>query len=283
MESRVFILIPVYNRIETTKRGLKYLYHALNNTVNALGGGNFDVVVIDDGSTDGTSEWITANYPEIVILKGDGNLWWSGGINLGAAYAIEHHATHILLWNDDIKPCEGYFNTLLYLTEKQGQDIIYGSKIVDEANGRIWFLGAHYFAYWGFVKHLRKHYDWCSPNCLTGMGTLLPMQVIEKIGYWDNENFPQYYGDIDFTYRAYRNGYRIKVEDGLLLYNDTRLSSFNQERSIKKYWRSLFMTQSRYNIKKNILFQRKHARLFTWWVGFVAKQIQYLFSLFLHR
>ncbi len=272
-KNKVSILIPVYNRIEITKKGISQIFLSLSQLhISDI----YEVIVIDDGSTDGTSDWIKQKYPQTIILYGDGNLWWSGAINVGAKYAKEHGATHLLLWNDDVKPRNDYFKNLLDLLDSD--DIIYGSTILDINTGEYWFRGCHYSYKFGFTKHVREIPSKWSINCLTGMGTCLPISIIDDIGYWDNKNFPQYYGDVDYTLRAFEAGYRIIVNDNLVLYNDTRASSFNQEKSIKKYWRSMFITQSRYNLHKDILFNTKHAKLFTWRLGFFLKHLKYLIN-----
>ncbi|NJO67967.1 MAG: hypothetical protein HC830_00630 [Bacteroidetes bacterium] len=58
-------------------------------------------------------------------------------------------------------------------------------------------------------------------NWLPGMGTLIHETVVQKAGYWDNINFPQYHGDSEFTFRAYLNGFKIEVDPDLVIWNDT--------------------------------------------------------------
>lgn len=65
---------------------------------------NFEVVVIDNGSTDGTKEWVGSNYPNVTLLRTDRNLGYSGGLNFGMKYAFEHEEVdYVLLTNNDVK------------------------------------------------------------------------------------------------------------------------------------------------------------------------------------
>src|ERR1700730_511559 len=99
----ICILIPIHNRIEMTKQGLNSLFSALRHfNENGLSQTSYKVVVIDDGSKDGSKEWIKEHYKDCEILIGDGNLWWSGAINKGIEYALTiDKLTHVILWNDD--------------------------------------------------------------------------------------------------------------------------------------------------------------------------------------
>ncbi len=56
----------------------------------------YHTVVIDDGSTDGTADAIRRKHPEIHIISGDGNLWWTGAIVLGMRFAIQAGAQHLV-------------------------------------------------------------------------------------------------------------------------------------------------------------------------------------------
>jgi len=73
MKQAFYIIIPVHNRKSLTLACLENL--KTNGDLQ-----KYQVIVVDDGSCDRTSEEVTANYPEATILKGDGNLWWTGAI-----------------------------------------------------------------------------------------------------------------------------------------------------------------------------------------------------------
>ncbi|MGC9344580.1 MAG: glycosyltransferase family 2 protein, partial [Bacteroidales bacterium] len=201
------------------------------------------VVIIDDGSTDGTKDWIEENYPDIKIIRGNGDLWWSGGINYGARYAIEEqNVEFLLLWNNDILANKDYFIKLDELIPNLGNDTILGSKIYYlEPLNKIWSLGG-YFNPQNGKKYMIGYEElenktYTSPievDWLPGMGTIVPSEIVREIGYWDDRYFPQYHGDSDFTYRAKVAGFKIIVNPELIIRNDNTNTGLIHGGSIKK-------------------------------------------------
>ena len=263
---RIAIIIPVHNNLEFTKKSIQ--------TLRRLTAGEdfqhseFLTVIVDDGSTDGTGEWLAVNHPEITVLTGDGSLWWSGGVNMGAGYAIDElKADYILLWNNDIIPASEYFIEIDKLAGQLDGRTIAGSKILYLEKDRIiWSFGGLFDQRSGAKKMVGYNLpdseefnrvidvDW-----LPGMGTLIPVPVIRHIGYWDAGAFPQYHGDSDFTYRAKRAGYRILVYPQLVLWNDKSSSGLSHGDSMKGLIGTLTSIRSDYNIRKNLLFYRRYA------------------------
>ena len=83
----VALVIPVHNSKDDTREFLESL--------KQLSYPNYKTIIIDDGSIDGTEEMIRQEYPEVVLLKGDGNLWSSNATNMGMEKAIEIGAKYI--------------------------------------------------------------------------------------------------------------------------------------------------------------------------------------------
>lgn len=265
---QIAIIIPVHNHLSLTKQALADLSSALKDAYESF----YTIVVVDDGSNDGTYEWVSTNYPEIHLLKGDGNLWWSGAVNMGASYAIKSlNSEYILLWNNDILFEKGYFQYLLQIINRYSNDTILGSKIFVEGQPDIvWSMGGYfnpltgkYGMYGYFERNNEKYEKVIEVDWLTGMGTVVPTNIIEKIGNWDNINFPQYHGDSEFTYRAKLKGYAIRIHPELKLFNKIEHSGLEHSGSFVKLLKSMTDNRSKINFKRNFKFYRLYARSFS--------------------
>ncbi|HZG23054.1 MAG TPA: glycosyltransferase, partial [Chitinophagaceae bacterium] len=90
---RLAIVIAVHNRKNTT---LQCLQQLARQTFQ-----DFSIIVVDDGSADGTSAAIRQFFPSVTVINGTGNWWWTRSVNEGIRYALDQHASHVLLLNDD--------------------------------------------------------------------------------------------------------------------------------------------------------------------------------------
>lgn len=257
------IIMPVYNGLEFTRKALKNL----QDTASGIAGLDPVTIVVDDGSKDGTGDFIRSTYPECIILNGDGNLWWSGAMNVGAGYAVNTlKVDYIALWNNDILSDPDYFRHLYGILSENIDKAVIGSKIYAKDN-LVWSMGGYFNPYTGkkpqlgsFAPDAPEFEKITGVDWLPGMGTILHTDVIRKIGYWDNVNFPQYHGDSDFTYRAKLAGFRLLVYPQLKIWNDISNTGLEHNGSLGVLMRSLKHVKSYYNIRIDIKFYRKFAR-----------------------
>jgi GT2 family glycosyltransferase len=213
----IYIVTPVFNKRELALRFVK--------SIKKQNYPNFKLTIVDDGSTDGTGEALKKMHPEVTVLQGDGNLWWSGGTNVGVRYAIKHQADYILTINHDVTLKPDYLSSLIECANSKPNSLI-GSMIVRrDDHESVWFFGGDYSKSSGLNNHiLGQASDFTEPTSsvwLTGMGVLVPSEVFRKVGFYDEKNFPLYFGDADFSERARRAGFGLWVNPKSIVYADT--------------------------------------------------------------
>lgn len=94
---KVAVLLTCFNRKANTKACLENLYS--QETPSNI---DLEVFLCDDGSTDGTSEMIFSNFPQVNVVKGSGKLYWCGGMNAAWKLADQTQKFDYFIWlNDD--------------------------------------------------------------------------------------------------------------------------------------------------------------------------------------
>ena len=257
----IYIVIPVHNRLEATRECLASLRC---QTYKA-----FKIVVIDDGSTDGTSEHISQEYPEVPILKGDGKLWWTGATNLGVRYALQRcrEDDYILTLNNDTCLPPAYLETMISLSQRAPKALIgsiardYSRRdvVVDEGLRIHWFSAKFSKIKVSPEKGVDRFYE---VSALPGRGTLIPVAVFHEAGLYDVKNFPHYGADYDLSLRAREFGYRLLLSPCCYLYSKTQmtgLSNVHNKISLADSLKSFYSTKSPNNLKIRLRFGLRHA------------------------
>ena len=220
----ICVVIPVYNRIFFTKRCLESLSSILKTAHYSS-----DVIVVDDGSTDGTSEMIEKNFPDVVRIKGDGNLWWTGGINTGLEYVINQKiCDYILIMNDDISFENNFISTLLDSIEKMPNSIIGSITLYANRENTIWKAGMldthklHPLLINIYQNKKRDEIpiDLIPVDSISGRSMLIPVEVFKKTGLFDQKTFPHGYADHEFCIRAREKGYNLFIDPKSAIYSE---------------------------------------------------------------
>ena len=200
----VRIILPVRNRREVT---LRCLAHLRDTGVLAWAG----VIVVDDGSTDGTAEAIHGEFSGVEVLTGDGDLFWTGAIEMGMRRAMAQGAACCVWLNDDCLPTPGAVERLV--------EHAVTHTCITSAVTRT--LGEHgpvdAFCYrktsWRMVPFALSGPDgWITVDACRGNLVAIPRPIIAAIGYPDSSGLPHYYGDADYTLRARAAGFRCLTD-----------------------------------------------------------------------
>lgn len=213
----VALVIPVHNNKDDTREFL--------DSLKQVSYPNYKTVIIDDGSTDGTGEMIKQEYPEVILLKGDGNLWSSSATNLGIEKAIEIEAKYILIVDNDTVVHPEFISALVDTAQKNPGSIIapkvyfyYDPKRIQSAGWKMTRLKLGYVAI-GRDEIDRGQYDSQQDIDCATMGTFVSTDIVKDIGMMDAENMPLYGADQDFVLRARERGYRIIYEPRSMIWH----------------------------------------------------------------
>ena len=244
MKNKIYICIPIHNRIELTMNCLRSIYRQDYK--------NFQVIICDDGSIDNSSEIIKNNFKD-----GDGNLWWAGATNACIRYVLKsaNNEDYIFTLNNDTELNKDCLKILLNVATLNPKSIIGAINLFYDERSRIEpsaqkensFLGFKYFTKvnkWG--ESITSYSGNATVSALSGKGVLLPVRIFKEIGIYNSDLLPHYHADTEFSIRAARNGYK------LLLNFDAKVFSHQQEsgigtRTSKPNIKEFFMSFGRIN------------------------------------
>jgi len=245
----LYVVTAVHNRKILTREFLTSLSLQSSN--------NFKVIIVDDASTDGTIEMVEQEFPEVILLKVDGDLWWAETMNVGVRFALQNGASSILTLNDDVILNSDYIEKMIYWAKQKPLALLgsFAINIYDNSplyGGQIWdWRGGEPVNLLKTIDKLNWH-GLHQVNVSIGRGLLIPKEVFLSIGLFDSHNFPQTVADIDFTFRATKSGYKIFCNYDAILKSYPNESSGVQLRtnkSIKNYILHLFSKKGAGNLR----------------------------------
>jgi len=260
----VFVVIPVHNRLHLTRACLA----ALDGQTFR----DFSVVVVDDGSTDGTSEALEREFPAVVVLHGDGSLWWTGAMNVGVSWALQQASDTdtIVSLNDDTIPPPDYLGRLVAAQATRPGALI-GSLLVSAADRRT-IVDGGVRIHWPTAKYSsnqaakplppdRPSYpDLYSVDVLSGCGTAIPVETFRTVGTYDARGLRHYGADYEFSCRARATGFPLYVDRASILYlheHETGIHAAAEGRDLSTLLRSFWDIRSANDLRLRWRFARR--------------------------
>ncbi len=268
----IHIVIPVHNRKHFTKECLISLR---NQTIP------HKTIVVDDGSSDGTGEMLREEFPEVIVLEGDGNLFWTAGVNMGIRHALSLGADYIFTLNNDTIAAPDLLEKMMVWAERT-PDALLGSFDINAKTLKPHYGGEIIIWRWDksrFLLNELKENEWHGlheVSLFPGRGLLIPRKVFDKVGLFEERLLPHYMADYDFTHLARRNGFKVYCNYDAKLYTYPEESGnhiISKTKTLKNYYNHLFSIRGGSNLRNYTIYIWRNC---PWWEMPMSLLVGYL-------
>lgn len=206
-----------------------------------------EIVVVENGSTDGSAEMLRVSYPDVTVLAQPVNLGFAGGVNVGLRYAMHRGHDHIALLNNDAIAEPTWVQCLVAeMSRDEGVGMV-ASKFLTIDGARIDSTGECYST-WGLPfprGRGEERVDTYDADAeifgASGGSTLYRAAMLRDIGLFD-EDFFAYFEDVDLSWRAHLRGWRVRLAPDAVAYHrigatSGRLPGFTTYQTLKNlFW-----------------------------------------------
>jgi GT2 family glycosyltransferase len=209
---KIELVIPVYNRRETTLQALRSLKRI------DTAGLQVHIIIVDDGSTDGTSDAIERDFPDVQIVKGDGTLHYAAGTNRGISAALQRDPDYIVTMNDDAIYHDQFLQRLITTAEVNHHSVVGSLLLLWDEPHRVFQVGFEWKTLEGGWSQSEDSTVFDFPQTafevegMAGNCVLFPVEAIRKCGLMDEGKFPHGWGDIQYVVRMRKMGWKLLVE-----------------------------------------------------------------------
>jgi O-antigen biosynthesis protein len=228
---KVSIVIPVHNKFPVT-------YNCLASLLLASNRANFEVILVDDGSTDATKD-----VPDLIkgvqYVRNEAAQGFIRACNRGGTLA---RGEYIVMLNNDIEATAGWIDELLWTFEHfegvgmAGAKLLYADGSLQEAGGIVWGNGDP----WNYGRGGNAHdprYNYARQvDYLSGACVMLPTALWKELGGFDELFVPAYFEDTDLAFRVRDKGYKVVYTPFSQVFHFEGISSGTSTSSgIKRY------------------------------------------------
>lgn len=214
--------MPKVSIIVLNWNGKKFLKDCLDS-LKKLTYPSLEVIVVDNNSTDGSSEFVKRNYPKFTLIENKRNYGFAGGNNIG------FHASggeYVLFLNNDTVVTPSFLEPLVQNCEKDPKigcvqpqiRLIDNKSTLDQVGSYLSFVGFLY--HYGYKKKYSEKTYGKQREIFSAKGAciLLPRKVFEEIGLFD-EDFFIFFEETDLCFRVWLSGRKVLYEPKSLIYH----------------------------------------------------------------
>ena len=254
---RVSVIIPHWNGIDILSECISSLINTKHDS--------YEIIVVDNASTDGSQSWVKNTYPQIKLIENDKNYGYAGGCNVGA---LEAEGNYLVFLNNDttqdpdwIQNLENFMKKDKMIAAVQPKVLNYfNQNIFDYAGGSGGYMDKFCFPYTRGRIFSKQEQDSGQYNdskqCFWSSGTafMVRKKLFFKAGQFD-KHFFSHMEEIDLCWRLQAMGFQIWVEPNAVVYHKNALSM--PMHSHRKYYfnhrNSLLMLFGNYSLKNTLI------------------------------
>ncbi len=211
------------------------------------------VIIVDNGSVDGSSDVIRVHFPQVHFIANPQNHGFAKGSNQGMEWALEQGIPYVLLLNGDARVNANTIAELLTVAVREDDNVVACPRIYlgNSANGvnRLWFTYGTVKLWSGLFQNPAFNQldspKWSEPRDMeyaSGCCMLIPAAILQQVGMLD-EAFFAYCEDIDFSLRVRKEGFRLRYAPAALLWhggqqptNRTRTTTYRYLSTRNNLW-----------------------------------------------
>lgn len=273
--SKILVIIPHFNKLSLLK---ECIYHLECQSFKT-----FDIMIVDNGSDDGSAEYlfdISNKNSSIHYTLLNENMGFAYAVNKGLEYSINNNYDYSILLNNDAFVQEDFVNKL-YFSIITSKSIFAVSSLMlrFDDKDKIDSFGDYYTLFgWSFQGHIGEDYRDIENDeeafSACGGAAIYNNEIIKKIGGFDDKFFA-YLEDIDISYRARLNGYKILTCRAAKCYH---LGSSTTGSKYNEFKVRISARNNIYLIFKNMPLAQILINSFPLFVGHIIKFVFFLFK-----
>ncbi len=173
---------------------------------------SFELLVVDNDSTDDSVAEIKKAMPEVALLQSGANLGFGGGCNVGIRHALKKAADYVWLINSDATADPNALSALVRIADENAVlasvgSVLYEAHTVDQI--QLWG-GGRVQLWTGRCRHQRSP---APLDFISGASVLLRCVALERVGLFDESTFFMYWEDTDLSFRFREAGWQLAVAE----------------------------------------------------------------------